>query len=103
MGLTSLVDRRRRGEMVEVWKNVHGKENVEKAKWFTMAADAAQRPTRQSSSPFALKPPEWKGVIRKNFFSNRVVSHSGTVSHCRFKAVQTLTLLKTLMIVFFRQ
>ena len=75
VGLTSLVDRRRRGDMIEVWKILHGKENVEKAKWFTMAADAAQRPTRQSSSPFALKPPEWKGVIRKNFFSNRVVSH----------------------------
>ena len=56
VGLTSLVDRRRRGDMIEVWKILHGKENVEKSKRFTLAADAAQRPTRQSSSPFALRP-----------------------------------------------
>ena len=73
LGLTTLAQRRHRGDMIEVWKILHGKEDIDKSHLFTMAADAAQRPTRQSSSPYSIKPPQWNGDVRKNFFSNRVV------------------------------
>ena len=75
IGLMSLVTRRQRGDMIEVWKLLHGKENVDKSHWFTLASEVAMRPTRQSSAPLAIKPPHWKGEIRRNFFSNRVVEH----------------------------
>ena len=74
IGLPSLVDRRRRGDMIEVWKILHGEVNVDPSIWFTMASEAAERCTRQSSSPLAIKPPPWKGDIRRHFFSVRVVN-----------------------------
>lgn len=73
VGLTTLAQRRQRGDMIEVWKLMHDHNDIDKANLFTMAADAAQRSTRQSSSPFSIKPPQWNTDIRKNFFSNRVV------------------------------
>ena len=41
--------------------------------WFDRAAEHSTRDTRQSSSPFNLKPRPWNNQVRCNFFTNRVV------------------------------
>ena len=75
VGLTTLVDRRLRGDMIEVWKVLHGAVDVNPDIWFDLASENSVRTTRQSSSPYNLKPKPWNLEIRKNFFSVRVVSH----------------------------
>ena len=69
VGLTKLTERRLRGDMIEVWKVLHGEVNVDPSVWFDMASDNSVRNTRQSSSPYNLKPKPWNLEIRKNFFS----------------------------------
>ena len=74
LGLPSLLERRKRGDMIEVWKILHGEENVDPSTWFRLASDGAARNTRQASvDSLNLKPPPWNGEIRRNFFSVRVV------------------------------
>ena len=81
VGLTKLTERRLRGDMIEVWKVLHGEVNVDPSVWFDMASDNSVRNTRQSSSPYNLKPKPWNLEIRKNFFSVRVVGHWNKLPH----------------------
>jgi hypothetical protein len=37
-GLMSLESRRKRGDVIQVWKILHGKEDVDAVTWFTMAS-----------------------------------------------------------------
>lgn len=73
VGLTTLEDRRQRGDMIEVWKILHGKDDVDSGTWFSLAGEHAQRETRQSSDPLNLVKPRARLDIRQNFFSIRVV------------------------------
>ena len=72
-GLTTLVERRRRGDMIETWKILHGAENVDKKTWFTMAADVAPRATRVTDHPLNIVKPRWNYEPRSKFYSIRVV------------------------------
>ena len=74
VGLTTLEARRERGDMIEVWKILHQKENVQRSKWFTMADQQHSRATRLASDPLNLAKPRARLDIRKNFFSVRVVN-----------------------------
>ena len=73
VGLTTLEARRNRGDMIEVWKILHGEENVEADTWFTMALGQNDRVTRQSSDPLNLVKPRARLDMRQNFFSVRCV------------------------------
>ena len=73
LGLTSLEDRRKRGDMIEVWKILHGEEDVDASTWFTLASKATDRKTRNTSDLLNLSQPKWSHQFRKNFFSVRVV------------------------------
>ena len=70
-GLTSLEDRRQRGDMIEVWKILHGKEDVDPSTLFSMANDAADQITRSSSYSLNVVKPKFKNDPRKYFFSVR--------------------------------
>ena len=72
VGLTTLVERRSRGDMIEVWKILHGKEDVDFKTWFSLVDDYHSRTTRLSDSLILAKP-KAKLDIRKYFFSHRVV------------------------------
>ncbi len=83
-GLTSLADRRRRGDMIEVFKIMKGLIKIEKSDWFELREDVEVRPTRsnttvtdgvQSRRPDVLFKTRAKKEIRKNFFTLRVVQH----------------------------
>ena len=87
--LTTLEQRRIRGDMIEVFKIVHGYDNVDRSTWFQMAADRGTYPTRLATtlasptlanpdpqpSPTLniVKPKAVKNLdLRRNFFSHRV-------------------------------
>ena len=72
VGLTTLEERRVRGDMIETWKILNGKEDVSPATWFRMASEGGQT-TRLGSHPLNLYKPQYaKSEIRTNFFSQRV-------------------------------
>ena len=81
LGLTTLTERRLRGDMIEVWKIMHGEVDVDPNIWFDRAVDHSVRTTRQASSPYNLKPRPWNHVFRKNFFSQRVVKPWNALSY----------------------
>ena len=70
-GLTSLEDRRQRGDMIEVWKILHGQEDVDPRSLFTFAGDNSVQKTRSSSFHLNVVKPRFKSDLRKNFFSVR--------------------------------
>ena len=47
-GLTSLVDRRERGDAIETFKTMNGFNNVKKEEWF-MLEEESSRPTRRNA------------------------------------------------------
>ena len=75
VGLTTLEDRRKRGDMIEVWKVVHNKEDVETSTWLTMTGDRGVQRTRQTNDQFHIQLPQFKSDLRKNFWSIRVVEN----------------------------
>ena len=72
VGLLSLLERRKRGDMIETWKILNGVEAIDASSLFTLAADVASRSTRQSSDPLCLLKPAARLEVRRNFFSIRV-------------------------------
>ena len=71
VGLTTLEERRERGDMIEVRKILHEKEDVDPRTWFNMAADGATHITRQAGHPLNVSKPRARLEIRNNFFSLR--------------------------------
>ena len=71
VGLTTLEDRRERGDMIQVWKILHGKEDVQVGTWFNLAATVATHATRQAGHPLNIVKPRSRLEIRNNFFSVR--------------------------------
>ncbi len=81
VGLTSLFDRRVRGDMLQTFKILNGIDDVDYHTWFSKVSEVHQR-TRQAVTVLDngtvvdcanLVPPKAKLQIRKNFFSCRVV------------------------------
>ena len=76
LNLTSLEARRHRGDMIQVWKYVHEKQDVDPRVLFKFKRDTPNlRPTRASSKPLALVEPNPRYDTRRNFFTVRVISH----------------------------
>ena len=76
MGLTTLEERRVRGDMIEVFKIMHFHDVVNRNTWFSMAGDLNNYRTRLSAGLNISTPKVGHGgEIRKNFFSYRVVEN----------------------------
>ena len=74
VGITTLVERRQRGDMIQVWKTLHQKDDVEAATWFsTPNHTPAGATTRLQSNPWSLPQPGTKLDIRKYFFDKNKV------------------------------
>ena len=74
LNLTSLEDRRQRGDLIETYKIISGKENVKCNKFFKMPDSSLSSITRVNSQNL-YKPRLNKGILlRSNFFSIRVVN-----------------------------
>ena len=72
VGLTTLVVRRVRGDMIQVWKTLHKKDDVTPETWFTPVSTTGVG-TRNTGDPWNLVRPSFKLDIRKYFWSVRVV------------------------------
>ena len=70
-GLTTLEDRRKRGDMIEVFKILHGLEDVESSTWFRMTMEEASHNTRMAGHPLNINKPRCNLDLRKHFFSVR--------------------------------
>ena len=74
VGLTTLQDRRVRGDMIQVWKTLHQKDDVRPETWFTLANQQVLGPrTRVTDDPLNLKLINHDQAFRKNFWSVRSV------------------------------
>ena len=78
VGLTSLVDRRIRADMIQVFKIVHGFDKVDSNIWFQFV-DQRERNTRSSTDSLNLIQPVARTETRKQFFSHRVVNHWNSI------------------------
>ena len=74
LGLTTLQDRRERGDLIESYKIITGKVDVEPDIWFNpLTSREGAASTRATSGYLNLARGEAKSDIRKNQFSVRVV------------------------------
>ena len=94
LGLWSLEDRRKRGDTIQVWKVLHGHDDVKEETWFRRISRTGIN-TRLSSSPFNLELTPAKLDIRKQFFSVRVISPWNALPDI-VKAAGTLNCFKNL-------
>ena len=72
VNMMTLKDRRKRGDLIEVWKVINNK-SADCSKLFTLTRDYSQRNTRASAN-LSLTSVKAKLDIRKYFFSARVVT-----------------------------
>ena len=73
VGLTTLAERRLRGDMIQVWKWIH-KKSVMDPQLFSMVTTAQQsRVTRHTTKSLNIMKPKARLEIRKNFFTVRAV------------------------------
>ena len=68
-GLTTLVERRVRGDLIETFKLVKGLSSVEFTKFFTLAVNSRVR-----GHPYELNKERFRLRIRQSFFSQRIVN-----------------------------
>ena len=71
-GFAANAARRERGDMIQVWKTLHGQVDVDPTTLFTMANVNSSQRTRYSSYHLNVAKPRYKSNMRKNFFSVRV-------------------------------
>ena len=76
LNLTTLEERRWRGDMIQTWRIMTGKDRVDVNTWFDLEADrhrdGATR-TRNALGHHAIRPREYRYRERGEFFCNRVV------------------------------
>ena len=71
LGLTSLEDRRIRGDLIEVYKIMHGFEKVQRAKFFILESEIHDYPIR--GNELRIWPPDTKTRRRRKFFDLRII------------------------------
>ena len=88
-GLTTLVDRRLRGDMIATYKIMAGKDKIEPSVLFTLPDE--DRRTRQTAGAYAIRTQTVKPRldIRRNTFSQRVVGPWNSLPD-RVKGVTTV-------------
>ena len=88
-GLTSLRDRRERGDLIEAFKTINGFNNVDKSSWFEVADPALIRLNTRSTSAITNDGEE---VNRTNIHRERARTELRNQSY-RFRATRAWSLL----------
>jgi hypothetical protein len=71
LGMLTLKERRHQADMVQVYKILHGHDNVNKGQWFNLAGERGVS-TRLATGVLNLIKPRCNTEMRANFFSVRV-------------------------------
>ena len=97
INLTSLIDRRARGDLIQTWKIIHGKDDIDKEMFFKLVPEPENRRinTRFSSGKLNIIKPRANTEIRKNFFSVRVIDEWNNLPE-EIKSAKTLNQFKNL-------
>ena len=69
--LPTLQDRRLRGDLIQVFKIVHGFDNLDRSKFLKFCRDESPHETR--GHPFKLFPSQLNHTVRQEFFNYRVI------------------------------
>ena len=94
LNLESLEDRRKRGDLLQAYRVLTSKDNVDPTTWFTMyqpQEDTVR--TRQSGGHLNIVPQQWNGEVRRNFWSVRVVEHWNSLPNT-VKMASTVNMFK---------
>ena len=76
LSLTTLEERRWRGDMIQTWRIMTGKDRVRVGTWFDLEVDRRREgatTTRNARGHHAIRPRDYKYEERGYYFSNRVV------------------------------
>ena len=74
LNLETLEERRTRGDLIQAYRVLSGKADVDPNIWFTLYQPADDTvSTRQAGGHLNLVPQQWKGEVRKNCWSTRIV------------------------------
>ena len=96
-GMTTLEERRRRGDLLQAYRVLNEVDSVDPSLWFTMAKHREDGPaaeaTRQSAGFMNIKRGEGRNEIRKNFWSQRVIDPWNTLPD-EVKQAETLNAFK---------
>ena len=71
LGLPLLEHRRIRGDLIEVFKIMHGMENISMSQFFKLAREVNPHDTR--GHPFKIQTPTTNSVTRRKFFDIRII------------------------------
>ena len=74
LGLFGLEERHHQTDMIQVYKIVHGHDNVDSNQWFRHVSGELHR-TRATTDSLNLAQSRSRLDLRRNFFSQRVVDH----------------------------
>ena len=72
LGLTTLEERRRRGDLIEVFKIMHGYENLDRSYFFVLESEVHGYATRRHG--LSIKTPTTVTKRRKKFFDIRIIN-----------------------------
>jgi len=73
LGLDTLEERRKRFDMIQVYRVLHKKDRVTETTWFRRTANQHNRTTRQAADMLNLYKSPCTSEMRRNFFSQRVI------------------------------
>ena len=79
LGMPSLELRRIHFDLVQVYKIINKKDDVNPATWFELVGAEPARVTRHTRDPDNIKKQQPKTDLRKHFFSNRVIDRWNTL------------------------
>ena len=88
LDLTTLEDRRARGDMIQTFKIIRGIENVDYKTWFKFGSEVSTRDTR-SVSEAKLSIPFARLEVRKHFFSVRMPKNWNEIPNALRESVTT--------------
>ena len=82
-GMVTLEERRRRGDLIQMYRVMNTVDNVDPNIWFTREVSRqGAASTRQTAGFMNVVRNEGNHNIRKNFWSNRVVDHWNGLPEC---------------------
>ena len=100
LDLDTLVTRRSKCDMIQVWKIVHNYDNIDESCLFERLHVDAQRLTRATNSDYNLRQKQSNLDLRRNFFSQRVINEWNTLPENVKSCDKLLTFKEKLKIVY---